>query len=146
MPNGLVTCTILREVSDTTDVDPYPDRIPATGKIIFTKLQGLDKDLTIPAFVGYDPIVGILDSSGIMVTQSDPGYEGVWLSTGVWSVRYELGTGINIANHNIEVKETHTQENPLNLVVEAPIDPGPNTTVYALIVDSSVNTDDALIS
>ena len=145
MPNGLVTCTILREVSDTTDVDPYPDRIPATGKIIFTKLQGLDKDLTIPAFVGYDPIVGILDSSGIMVTQSDPGYEGVWLSTGVWSVRYELGTGINIAKHIIEVKETHTQENPLNLVVEAPIDPGPNTTVYALIVDSSVNTDDVLI-
>lgn len=144
--NGLVVCTFLREIADReTDENPYPDRVAARGSIWFKKMSPLSIDQSVPAFVQYETIEGVLDPLGVMVTRTAATRPGVWLSAGVWGVSFQLEDDIKVKGFNILVTGSNDESNPIDLSIVAPHIPGPTDAVLVVKIPATIGADEVLV-
>lgn len=144
--NGLVVCTFLREIADReTDENPYPDRVAARGSIWFRKTSPLSIDQSVPAFVQYETIEGVLDPLGVMVTRTAAAQPGVWLSAGVWGVSFQLKDDIKVKGFNILVTGSNDESNPIDLSIVAPHIPGPTDAVLVVKIPATIGADEVLV-
>lgn len=118
-PHGYVTGRYLTAVADGPDDDHLMDFTPAKGKVIFTPETVIRRhEGPSPALVVQRPVECPINSQGYLT--SPDGWRGVSLIVGVYSVRFEVQGAQVPGPKRIEVKETHTQDAPLDLVLSMP--------------------------
>lgn len=127
---GFVVARIIKPVADSPDdLDNFPEAVGVRAAIKFTPIDGKRKVLDetgVTASVQWDPMEFNTNTDGYL-TSSD-GTLGVWLITGFWR------TEISGQTFDIEVKETHTAQAPLDLFSVSPaVLPG-NVTLQAIAV------------
>lgn len=142
---GLVVAQIIRRTADSIgDVDLFPDTVGAEGTITFRPLRTLSTIDDPSAYEFRDPITGVLNGSGILTGGVESPSIGVWLLVGTYKVTFNIKNG-TIGSYNIEVKNTHTTESPLDLVNEAPYVPPVNVKPKVILVPTSIQTDEVLV-
>lgn len=118
-PHGYVTGRYLTAVADGPDDDHLMDFTPAKGKVIFTPETVIRRhEGPSPALVVQRPVECPINSQGYLT--SPDGWRGVSLIVGIYSVRFEVQGAQVPGPKRIEVKETHTQDSPLDLVLSMP--------------------------
>lgn len=147
--SGKVVARLIKTIADSSDPDLLPDEVVIEGTLKFTPLVAVYTNhnpnlaTVVPGFVICD-----IDSEGYVVSD---GARGVWLPVGPYKVAYRL-TNARIQTHRIDVLQTHTNENPLNLVGSVPpmgpiLKPGEYATLAARIdALNSVTGDDPRLS
>ena len=117
--HGYVTGRYLTAVADGPDDDHLMDFTPAKGKVIFTPETVIRRhEGPSPALVVQRPVECPINSQGYLT--SPDGWRGVSLIVGIYSVRFEVQGAQVPGPKRIEVKETHTQDAPLDLVLSMP--------------------------
>ena len=130
-PHGFVTGRYLTAVADGFDADRLMDFNPAKGRIIFELEQIIRRhEGPNPALIIQRPVVCELDRQGYL-TNPMGGGRGVYLIAGIYSVRFEIEGATVPGPKRIEVKPTHTEVSPLDLILsmEEVIPPGSVTVV-----------------
>lgn len=118
-PHGYVTGRYLTAVADGPDADHLMDFTPAKGKVIFTPETVIRRhEGPSPALVVQRPVECPINSQGYLT--SPDGWRGVSLIVGIYSVRFEVQGAQVPGPKRIEVKETHTPDAPLDLVLSMP--------------------------
>ena len=118
-PHGYVTGRYLTAVADGPDDDHLMDFTPAQGKVIFTPETVIRRhEGPSPALVVQRPVECPINSQGYLT--SPDGWRGVYLIVGIYSVRFEVQGAQVPGPKRIEVKETHTPDAPLDLVLSMP--------------------------
>ena len=118
-PHGYVTGRYLTAVADGPDDDHLMDFTPAKGKVIFTPETVIRRhEGPSPALVVQRPVECPINSQGYLT--SPDGWRGVYLIVGIYSVRFEVQGAQVPGPKRIEVKETHTPDAPLDLVLSMP--------------------------
>ena len=118
-PHGYVTGRYLTAVADGPDDDHLMDFTPAKGKVIFTPETVIRRhEGPSPALVVQRPVECPINSQGYLT--SPDGWRGVSLIVGIYSVRFEVQGAQVPGPKRIEVKETHTPDAPLDLVLSMP--------------------------
>ena len=118
-PHGYVTGRYLTAVADGPDDDHLMDFTPAKGKVIFTPETVIRRhEGPSPALVVQRPVECPINSQGYLT--SPDGWRGVYLIVGIYSVRFEVQGAQVPGPKRIEVKETHTLDAPLDLVLSMP--------------------------
>lgn len=121
------------DVSEDSSADPTIQPISGPGLVLFFhQLPSQVVSSTTPdMFVKHRPVRGNLDDNGVLCTPDGP---GVKLWPGVWTVVPGDRSVFDFPRFQIEVKSTHTADNPLQLwgVSPAPVPDG--ATVYTLTV------------
>ena len=117
--HGYVTGRYLTAVADGPDADHLMDFTPAKGKVIFTPETVIRRhEGPSPALVVQRPVECPINSQGYLT--SPDGWRGVSLIVGIYSVRFEVQGAQVPGPKRIEVKETHTPDAPLDLVLSMP--------------------------
>ena len=117
--HGYVTGRYLTAVADGPDADRLMDFTPAKGKVIFTPETVIRRhEGPSPALVVQRPVECPINSQGYLT--SPDGWRGVSLIVGIYSVRFEVQGAQVPGPKRIQVKETHTQDAPLDLVLSMP--------------------------
>ena len=117
--HGYVTGRYLTAVADGPDDDHLMDFTPAKGKVIFTPETVIRRhEGPSPALVVQRPVECPINSQGYLT--SPDGWRGVSLIVGIYSVRFEVQGAQVPGPKRIEVKETHTPDAPLDLVLSMP--------------------------
>lgn len=127
---GFVVARIIKPVADSPDdLDNFPEAVGVRAAIKFTPIDGKRKvldEIGVTASVQWDPMEFNTNTDGYLA--SSDGTLGVWLITGFWR------TEISGQTFDIEVKETHTAQAPLDLFSVSPaVLPG-NVTLQAIAV------------
>ena len=118
-PHGYVTGRYLTAVADGPDDDHLMDFTPAKGKVIFTPETVIRRhEGPSPALVVQRPVECPINNQGYLT--SPDGWRGVSLIVGIYSVRFEVQGAQVPGPKRIEVKETHTPDAPLDLVLSMP--------------------------
>ena len=118
-PHGYVTGRYLTAVADGPDDDHLMDFTPAQGKVIFTPETVIRRhEGPSPALVVQRPVECPINSQGYLT--SPDGWRGVSLIVGIYSVRFEVQGAQVPGPKRIEVKASHTQDAPLDLVLSMP--------------------------
>lgn len=115
---GKVVGRFILAVADASDPDRLPDATPALGNITLTPVNpNLKANSPTPTTVVRAPVRCSVDNNGNLI---DPqGSTGVWLSTGIYKVTYNLANA-TINSHNIEVLGSHDDAHPLDLTNALP--------------------------
>lgn len=118
---GFVTGKIIRRTGNAfKGLSKFPEAVAAEGFVVFTPETKASKiELDRLTYEFRDPIVAYLNSSGVISPSTSPELGGVWLLTGRYKVTFHLLTG-SISPFDIDVLETATPANPLDLVSEYP--------------------------
>lgn len=117
--HGYVTGRYLTAVADGPDDDHLMDFTPAKGKVIFTPETVIRRhEGPSPALVVQRPVECPINSQGYLT--SPDGWRGVSLIVGVYSVRFEVQGAQVPGPKRIQVKASHTQDAPLDLVLSMP--------------------------
>lgn len=133
---GFVRGRVVDLIPDATDTDRLAEARPAKGTVEFLPHNPVQRPLvgTDPSFVMAGPQVFTLDPATGDIKDASAKL-GVYLPVGFYLVKFLLDKG-RIPSFMIEVKETHTEANPLFLEsVPVPYTP-PNVTMTALVVPS----------
>ena len=102
-----------------------PESLAAKGTVTLTPAQSIRRVIENPSmFVTQGPTVLKLNENGQIVDAQNS--VGVWMVTGIYKVSFQVG-GVTIQPFEIEVRETHTIEDPLDLAEVAPYTPPPDT-------------------
>ena len=118
-PHGYVTGRYLTAVADGPDDDHLMDFTPAKGKVIFTPETVIRRhEGPSPALVVQRPVECPINSQGYLT--SPDGWRGVYLIVGIYSVRFEVQGAQVPGPKRIQVKASHTQDAPLDLVLSMP--------------------------
>ena len=118
-PHGYVTGRYLTAVADGPDDDHLMDFTPAKGKVIFTPETVIRRhEGPSPALVVQRPVECPINSQGYLT--SPDGWRGVSLIVGIYSVRFEVQGAQVPGPKRIQVKASHTQDAPLDLVLSMP--------------------------
>lgn len=133
---GFVICRIIQRVGDGSDVDGYPDAIPASGTIRFRPLVPLTVTQNYSAISINQSVFGTLNDQGIL-TSGAPEIMGIWLVTGQYQVTFEV-TGGPTKPLTIEVTEDHTLLNPLDLATQISYIPPPGVNQQVLLVPAGI--------
>ncbi|WP_430754614.1 hypothetical protein [Micrococcus luteus] len=117
--HGFVVGRYLTAVADGPDLDRLMDFTPAKGKVIFTPEMVIRRhEGPVPALVVQKPVECVLDEQGYLT--SPGGGRGVGLISGIYTVRFDM-QGVQVPGPTrIEVKATHTEDAPLDLVLAMP--------------------------
>lgn len=117
--HGYVTGRYLTAVADGPDDDHLMDFTPAKGKVIFTPETVIRRhEGPSPALVVQRPVECPINSQGYLT--SPDGWRGVSLIVGIYSVRFEVQGAQVPGPKRIQVKASHTQDAPLDLVLSMP--------------------------
>lgn len=117
--HGFVTGRYLTAVADGPDADRLMDFTPAKGRVVFTPERVIRRhEGPSPALVVQRPVECALDDQGYLT--SPGGGRGVYLIAGIYAVRFEVQGAQVPGPKRIEVKETHTDVAPLDLVLSMP--------------------------
>lgn len=131
--HGFVTGRYLTAVADGPDPDRLMDFTPAKGKVVFTPESVIRRhDGPAPALVVQRPVKCNLDDQGYLT--SPGGGRGVALISGIYAVHFEVEGAQVPGPQRIEVKATHTEGAPLDLVLAMPEVVPPGSVV---VVDES---------
>lgn len=129
---GFVRSRILLAVADTpADEDHYPDAQAAQGTVRFTPSRSVIRGADEPVFVikrGIDVDIAEDADTAAEIRKGDlihNGRPGVWLVTGTYTVRFQLGD-VSIEPFQIHVTPEHTEAAPLWLSLQAPLVPSPD--------------------
>ena len=127
---GFVVARSIHAMADTAeDEDRYPEARGSSGRVTFTPKIRFNKHTETPtAFVQHE-IISARIVRGELRDAED--FAGIYLISGVYTVSFTLDGG-SIPTFDIEVLETHTEENPLDLVLAAPYEPPPETVVQTM--------------
>ena len=118
-PHGYVTGRYLTAVADGPDDDHLMDFTPAKGRVIFTPETVIRRhEGPSPALVVQRPVECPINSQGYLT--SPDGWRGVSLITGIYSVRFDVEGAQVPGPKRIEVKASHTEDAPLDLVLSMP--------------------------
>ena len=118
-PHGFVVGRYLTAVADGPDPDRLMDFTPAKGKVIFTPETVIRRhEGPVPALVVQRPVTCELDDQGYLT--SPGGGRGVALIAGIYTVRFDVQGAQVPGPTRIEVKESHTEAAPLDLVLAMP--------------------------
>lgn len=118
-PHGFVVGRYLTAVADGPDADRLMDFTPAKGKVIFTPETLIRRhEGPVPALVVQRPVTCALDDQGYLT--SPGGGRGVGLIAGIYKVRFDVQDAQVPGPQRIEVKATHTEDAPLDLVLAMP--------------------------
>lgn len=118
-PHGFVVGRYLTAVADGPDLDRLMDFTPAKGKVIFTPETVIRRhEGPVPALVVQRPVTCELDDQGYLT--SPGGGRGVALIAGIYTVRFDVQGAQAPGPSRIEVKATHTEAAPLDLVLAMP--------------------------
>ena len=117
--HGYVTGRYLTAVADGPDLDRLMDFTPAKGKVIFTPENVIRRyEGPAPAVVVQRPVTCELDNQGYLMTPgSGP---GVTLIVGIYTVRFDVQDAQVPGPKRIQVKASHTEDAPLDLVLAMP--------------------------
>ena len=117
--HGYVTGRYLTAVADGPDDDHLMDFTPAKGKVIFTPETVIRRhEGPSPALVVQRPVECPINSQGYLT--SPDGWRGVSLIVGIYSVRFEVQGAQVPGPKRIQVKASHTEDAPLDLVLSMP--------------------------
>ena len=117
--HGFVTGRYLTAVADGPDADRLMDFTPAKGKVVFTPETVIRRhEGPSPALVVQRPVKCNLDDQGYLT--SPGGGRGVALIVGIYAVRFEVEGAQVPGPQRIEVKPSHTEIAPLDLVLAMP--------------------------
>lgn len=118
-PHGFVVGRYLTAVADGPDADRLMDFTPAKGKVIFTPETVIRRhEGPVPALVVQRPVTCELDDQGYLT--SPGGGRGVALIAGIYTVRFDVQGAQVPGPTRIEVKDSHTEVAPLDLVLAMP--------------------------
>lgn len=147
---GYVFGGVIRAQGDTSsDVDRFPQGIPASGTVIFDPIEKTRKSLdSPPRFVQHERVTCTLSKkTGLLMdaqsaeaaaaNPSAPEEYGVWLVTGDYRVSFQLNSG-SIEPFDITVTSLHTVEFPLYLSSAAPYTPPAGSAVTIMQVPPGV--------
>lgn len=130
---GKVVGRFILAIADQSDPGREPDAVPASGTITFTPATP-NRKMSQPELttVVAQPIRCQIDPDGHLV---DPeGENGVWLITGQYRVNYSIQNAV-ISQHLIDVQDTHTEVNPLDLTnALPPSGPSLSPTQYSALL------------
>lgn len=117
--HGFVVGRYLTAVADGPDADRLMDFTPARGRVILTPEQVIRRhEGPVPALVVQRPVECPLDNQGYLT--SPGGGRGVALIAGIYVVRFDV-QGVQVPGpQRIEVKPSHTEDAPLDLVLAMP--------------------------
>ena len=136
---GRVVCRIIRRVGDGDDTGTTPDALPMSGSVTFTPLTKWDRTSSYSAFASNEPVTCLLNPlTGEMMSPGQPPIVGVDLLVGPYRATFKLDHG-TLDPFNVEVKATHTQAAPLDLVHEAPYSPPPGVQ-HSVLVPSGITS------
>lgn len=117
--HGFVVGRYLTAVADGPDLDRLMDFTPAKGKVVFTPETVIRRhEGPAPALVVQRPVTCELDEQGYLT--SPGGGRGVALIAGIYTVRFDVQGAQVPGPTRIEVKDTHTEAAPLDLVLAMP--------------------------
>lgn len=117
--HGFVTGRYLTAVADGPDADRLMDFTPAKGKVFFTPETVIRRhEGPAPALVVQQAVECMLDDQGYLT--SPGGGRGVGLIAGVYAVRFKVEGAAVPGPQRIEVKPSHTEDSPLDLVLAMP--------------------------
>ena len=117
--HGFVVGRYLTAVAEDPDADRLMDFAPAKGKVIFAPEQVIRRhEGPAPALVVQQPVTCVLDDQGYLT--SPGGGRGVSLIAGIYVVRFDVQGAQVPGPTRIEVKATHTEAAPLDLVLAMP--------------------------
>lgn len=137
---GYVVARFIRQVADSIDDDDKPDILPGSGSVKFVPANPFGRTSNYSAFIAREIITAPLDDNGVMVRRRpEPGEAleaGLFLAVGVYDVQFNI-TGANIPTFKIEVEDTHTKEEPLDLAMAAPYVPPTGATIQTVPLPSS---------
>ena len=131
--HGFVVGRYLTAVADGPDADRFMDFTPARGKVIFTPETVIRRhEGPTPALVVQRPVECALDDQGYLT--SPGGGRGVGLIVGIYTVKFDVQGAQVPGPQRIQVKATHTEAAPLDLVLAMPDVVPPGSVV---VVDES---------
>lgn len=117
--HGYVTGRYLTAVADGPDPDRLMDFTPAKGDVVFTPETVLRRNEgPVPALVIQNPVRCRLDDHGYIT--SPGGGRGVHLIAGIYAVLFDIAGAQVPGPKRIEVKASHTEVAPLDLVLAMP--------------------------
>lgn len=133
---GFVTGRAIHAIGDTTaDVDRFPEARPGVGRCQFTPLQKLRTVTVPPTFVIHETVTATLNSDGVLSDVTNQ--PGIWLITGVYRVTWAVAGG-TLPSIDILVTTEHTQENPLDLALQAPYVPPVGVTPQVILIPANI--------
>lgn len=137
---GKVVARVVELRGDADDEDEYPDVLGATTVTVsFVPKVNAFISVGEQRIVNAKPIICTVDETGIM--RDAEGIDGVWLMTGQYGVKF---SGSHHPDITINVTESHTNENPLNLGSAIPYVPPPATTVQTVSLPTGAANGQAL--
>ena len=117
--HGYVTGRYLKAVADGPDPDRLMDFTPAKGEVVFTPETVFRRNEgPAPALVIQHPVTCQLDDQGYIT--SPGGGRGVGLIAGIYAVWFNIDGAQVPGPKRIEVKVSHTEASPLDLVLAMP--------------------------
>ena len=117
--HGYVTGRYLTAVADGPDSDRLMDFAPAKGSVVFTPETVFRRNEgPAPALVIQNPVTCRLDTQGYIT--SPGGGRGVHLIAGTYAVWFDIEGAQVPGPKRIEVKVSHTEGSPLDLVLSMP--------------------------
>ena len=117
--HGYVTGRYLTAVADGPDPDRLMDFVPAKGEVVFTPETVFRRNEgPVPALVIQNPVTCRLDDQGYIT--SPGGGRGVGLIAGIYAVWFGIDGAQVPGPKRIEVKVSHTEASPLDLVLAMP--------------------------
>ena len=136
---GYVVGQLVLAKSDGDDLDRLPDFLGQNAKVTFTRIQGqyVQPVKSVRSgiralMVSHQPVVAGLMSDGTITGDVDSNAElkpdakpGLWLVVG----RYNVNFGDAFPSTTIEVKESHTEDDPLDIASAIGYKPAPNHVV-----------------
>ena len=126
--HGYVTGRYLTAVADGPDPDRLMDFVPAKGEVVFTPETVFRRNEgPVPALVIQNPVTCRLDDQGYIT--SPGGGRGVGLIAGIYAVWFGIDGAQVPGPKRIEVKVSHTEASPLDLVLAMPDEVPPGSVV-----------------
>ena len=136
---GYVVGQLVLAKSDGDDLDRLPDFLGQNAKVTFTRIQGqyVQPVKSVRSgiralMVSHQPVVAGLMSDGTITGDVDSNAElkpnakpGLWLVVGQYNVNF----GDAFPSTTIEVKESHTEDDPLDIASAIGYKPAPNHVV-----------------
>lgn len=138
---GFVQGRFVEGIADLLgDGDRFPDLRAIVGSGTFTPARAIRlASGTTPATVVRRKIECPLNDQGWIVdpeSEADPEKKpGVWLAVGRWTFSTSFSAATPIPSYTIEVTTEHTEENPLDLTLAAPIVLPPNSVEIVRVID-----------
>lgn len=136
---GYVVGQLVLAKSDGDDLDRLPDFLGQNAKVTFTRIQGQYvqpvksvRSGVRALMVSHQPVIAGLMSDGTITGDVDSNAElkpnakpGLWLVVGQYNVNF----GDAFPSTTIEVKESHTEDDPLDIASAIGYKPAPNHVV-----------------